>query len=111
METDRPVTHNKPDIIWIITKERKATIIDIAVPLDQNIQKTFSEKLLKYQDLAYDLKNTYQLKEVVILPFVISCNGIVHKEFRNNLKKLDIGEHTVEQCVKAAILGTVRVVR
>ncbi|XP_039286319.1 uncharacterized protein LOC120351835 [Nilaparvata lugens] len=40
MITDRRVVHNKPDILVLDQLEKRAYIIDIAVPSDENAQKT-----------------------------------------------------------------------
>lgn len=49
--TDRPVQHNRPDIIVINKEKQTCSIIDFSVPLDDNIGKASKEKFSKYQDL------------------------------------------------------------
>ena len=110
-QTQGTIQHNKPDIALFSKREKIAYLIDIAVPLDGNVQKACVEKRMKYQDLTYELKQIYQLKEVLIMPLVISSNGLVHKEFKNNLERLQIKNSIVRECVKAVILGTVRILR
>lgn len=109
--TDKTVLHNKPDILWINKYKKECFIIDIAVPLDQNLQKTATEKIQKYQDLAYGLKRVYQLNKAIVLPFVISANGLIHKDFTRNTELLKLNPKLTNECLKAAILGTVRIVR
>ena len=47
------------------------TLIDIAVPADQNIIRTEEEKVAKYQDLAFEIRRTHGVSEVtVIIPIV-----------------------------------------
>ncbi|XP_030767020.1 uncharacterized protein LOC115890810 [Sitophilus oryzae] len=109
--TDKTVLHNKPDILWINKYKKECFIIDIAVPLDQNLQKTATEKIQKYQDLAYGLRRVYQLNKAIVLPFVISANGLIHKDFTRNTELLKLNPKLTNECLKAAILGTVRIVR
>lgn len=111
IQTDRSVVHNKPDIVWIDKNEKKAYLIDVAVPLDHNVVKTAKEKISKYQDLAFDMRQTYHLKATRVIPLVISSNGLVHIDFEKNLKELKLPENIISQCIKAAILGTVNIVR
>ncbi|MBZ5796461.1 hypothetical protein K8353_40995, partial [Burkholderia contaminans] len=54
--TDRTVDFNRPDIVLINKQQRRGIIIDIAVPLTHNIQKTEREKITKYENLAIELK-------------------------------------------------------
>ena len=50
---------------------QKWTLIDIAVPADQNIIRTEEEKVAKYQDLAFEIRRTHGVSEVtVIIPIV-----------------------------------------
>ena len=52
--TDKRLKHNRPDIIVVHKDTQQWTIIDIAMPADQNILTTEVEKVQKCQDL--DLK-------------------------------------------------------
>ena len=53
--TDRKVAHNKPDLVWWNKKERKALIIDVAVPMDRNVVRNIAEKLTNYRDLEIEV--------------------------------------------------------
>uniref|UniRef100_H3B0R3 Reverse transcriptase domain-containing protein n=1 Tax=Latimeria chalumnae TaxID=7897 RepID=H3B0R3_LATCH len=77
--THHTVTHNRPDILVLDQKNKRADDIDIAVPNDENVSKTWAEKIWKYQDFAINLKHVYQLESVRVLPVVISANGLVLK--------------------------------
>ena len=63
---------NRPDILSINKTDKTATIIDFAIPLDNNIQQTINTKIAKYQPLAQYIKNTHNLERVKIIPIVIS---------------------------------------
>ncbi|XP_030760434.1 uncharacterized protein LOC115885612 [Sitophilus oryzae] len=109
--TDKEITHNKPDILLIDKKQKIAQLIDIAVPLDDNLGKTYAEKINKYQDLSYELKRVYKLKKVQILPLIISCNGLIERRFMNNLQTLNLKNSLAGIAQKAAILGTCHIIR
>lgn len=81
--TDRSVQHNRPDMVLFKKKEEEATIIDFITPLDENVQKAYLEKKQKYEELAYELRQLYKLKQTKILPLVISVNGLIHQQTAN----------------------------
>jgi hypothetical protein len=111
MATDRAVEANKPDIVVIDQGNLKGLIIDIAVPLDDNLEKTHAEKRRKYQGLAVELKDIYKLEKVEIIPIVGSTNGLVLKDWKQLTKKLSLTDKHLRLMQKAAVLGTANVVR
>lgn len=110
MITDHNIPHNRPDILLITKKIKKAIIVEVGVPADDNVPKTISEKIRKYQELCEELKQLYRLEEVKVLPVVISCNGLIPEETVTSLKALDICRELPE-IQKAVILGTATIVR
>ena len=111
IQTDHLVRHNKPDLLVIEKKKRKAFIIDIAVPNDNNIMKKRREKMLNYETLSFEIKQLWNLETVSIVPIVVGATGIVHNKFEELIKeKLDINPNTKE-IQKIAILGTVYITR
>lgn len=109
--TDRPVEANKPDIVVFDKTTRRAIIIDVAVPLDHNLLSTIAEKKRKYQPLAIELKDLYQLQEVDIVPVVISSNGLVPKGWGFVKEKLHLHEWHFKTMQKAVLLATTNIVR
>lgn len=111
--TDRTVSHNRPDILVFDKKQRKAQVIDIQIPADENVGKSRMEKVLKYQELADEIKRMYQLEKVEIYPIIISCNGLVDKYLPRNLKAISIRnpKQIVAISQKAVILATCHTVR
>uniref|UniRef100_H3BFH8 Reverse transcriptase n=1 Tax=Latimeria chalumnae TaxID=7897 RepID=H3BFH8_LATCH len=109
--TDHTVTRNRPNILVLDRKNKWADIIDIAVPNDENVSKTWAEKIRKYQDFAIDLKHVYQLESVRVLPVVISANGLVPKALHWSFEHLRLPKKLISQCQKAALLATARIVQ
>uniref|UniRef100_A0A8D9FL55 Reverse transcriptase n=1 Tax=Cacopsylla melanoneura TaxID=428564 RepID=A0A8D9FL55_9HEMI len=93
--SDTNIPHNRPDIVVFRKKEKTALIIDVTVPLDDNIQTGYVEKIAKYQVLKEKLATMYQLRTVQILPMVLSSNGLIHCNFFPNLKMCKI-EHPMK---------------
>ncbi|XP_044760152.1 uncharacterized protein LOC123317613 [Coccinella septempunctata] len=109
--TDRGTEHNRPDIVvWNKTK-KTAVIIDFAVPLDQNLSKAYAEKIAKYEPLARQIKDMWQLERVDIKPLIISCNGLVHQKTTKHITDMKLPPNTILWMQKAVILGTVNIIR
>jgi hypothetical protein len=51
-----------------------------AVPLTQNLPKTEEEKIMKYENLAVEIKNIWKLNVIICL-LVILVEGTVTKNF------------------------------
>ncbi|XP_044749726.1 uncharacterized protein LOC123310327 [Coccinella septempunctata] len=109
--TDRPISHNRPDIVIFDKKEKTAIIIDITVPADDNAEKAYIEKIVKYHDLAFELKQIHQLTSTLILPLVITTNGLVEMHLIQHTKRLGLDESLIDVAQKEVILWTTRIVR
>uniref|UniRef100_H3APZ7 Reverse transcriptase zinc-binding domain-containing protein n=1 Tax=Latimeria chalumnae TaxID=7897 RepID=H3APZ7_LATCH len=109
--TDHTVAHNRPDILVLDRKNKRADIIDTAIPNDENISKTWAEKIRKYQDFAIDLKHVYQLESMRVLPVIISTNGLVPKALHQIFKHLRLSKKLISQCQKSALLAMARIVQ
>lgn len=109
--TDRSVEHNRPDMVVWDKEEKTALVIDFAVPQDYNLAKTYGEKMSKYEALAQQIKDMWQLKKVNIMPLIISVNGLVPKRTTQHLKELNLPHNAIMWMQKAVILGTVNIIR
>ncbi|XP_044745048.1 uncharacterized protein LOC123306912 [Coccinella septempunctata] len=109
--TDLAVEHNRPDMVVWNKKENTATIIDFAVPQDYNMQKTYAEKISKYEALSGQIRDMWRLRRVDIVPLIISVNGLILKKTVSNLEELQLPPSTVTWMQKAVILGTVGIIR
>ena len=108
--TDQAVMANRPDILLLNKKCKTAELIDVAVPLNANLQKTYAEKINKYVDLAEEIKELWHLKKVTIRPLVISATGIVPKSLVAQLTELNISP-ILATIQKAILMDTCHIVR
>lgn len=74
---DHTVRHNRPDITIKDFKQKKETIIDIAILKDYNIGTTVGKKLRKCMELVIEIKESYHLQNTVVWPIIFSTNGII----------------------------------
>jgi endonuclease V-like protein UPF0215 family len=109
--SDKTLEYNKPDIILIDRKTNKGIIIYTAVPDIQNIQKTISTKITKYQPLRKELKRMWKLAEVIVVPVVLSATGVIPKTLERNLKILSIKDNIFPFLQKAVLLQTANFTR
>ncbi|KAI5707887.1 hypothetical protein M8J77_011815 [Diaphorina citri] len=116
--TDTNIPNNRPDILIMDKNETsnnngKAFIIDVTIPLDENLHKAYIEKMRKYQDLKHKITQIYKLSSVSIIPIVISSNGLVHKDTKRGLEEcgLENIDHLIETCQKSVLISTTSIIR
>ncbi|CAH2215820.1 jg832 [Pararge aegeria aegeria] len=90
---------------------RRAIIVDITIPHDDNLVKAEKEKVSKYLDLAHEITAMWNVESTVIVPIVVSVNGLLAKSFDQHLKKLSLGCWIKGRIQKAVVLETARIVR
>jgi hypothetical protein len=103
--TDIHIKHNRPDIIILNKQQKQAYLLDIAVPNSHNITQTCNSKINKYLELSVAMRN------LSILPLVISATGIVPQSLFKNLKILDLGNTLVVEIQKGILLYSCHIVR
>ena len=74
IQTVHKLEHNRPDIVVIEKKSRKAWIYDDACTFDTRVIQKENEKVEKYQDLKREMARLWKLKSVVIVPVVIGAS-------------------------------------
>ncbi|CAH2218509.1 jg623 [Pararge aegeria aegeria] len=109
--TDRYITANRPDIVLVDRSVRRAIIVDITIPHDDNLVKADKEKVSKYLDLVHEITAMWGVESTVIVPIVVSVNGLLAKSFVQHLKKLSFGCWIKGRIQKAVVLETARIVR
>jgi hypothetical protein len=113
LQSSRTGQSKPTDLIWFYSTRRwkLPLFVDIAIPLDDNLETTIAEKKRKYLPLAVELKDIYKLKSTGIVPLVMSTNGLVTKEWSKSMDKLQLHERHCKTMQKAAVLGTANIVR
>jgi len=109
--TDKSISHNRPDIVWINKTAKITYLIDISVPNTNNLQQKYSEKLQKYTELSFEIKKMWKMSKVYIVPLIISATGIVPNSLLKNLELLKLSQNLVIEIQKSVILNTCSIVR
>ncbi|CAH2235186.1 jg16174 [Pararge aegeria aegeria] len=84
---------------------------DITIPHIDNLVKAEKEKVSKYLDLAHEITAMWNVESTVIVPIVVSVNGLLAKSFDQHFKKLSLGCWIKGRIQKAVDLETARIVR
>ena len=110
IQTDKKITHNRPDIVLIDKRNSKCQIIDVACPGDKRIQDKEREKIEKYTDLAVEIQRIWKLKCVKVVPIVIGVLGMFTNKLEQYLKDLK-ASIKVALIQKTVLLGSARILR
>ena len=65
----------RPDLILEDKEERQIFIVDMAIPMEMNVEKKRRSKLRKYQQLAYEIRMRRPGFKIYIIPLIIGCCG------------------------------------
>ncbi|XP_069358840.1 uncharacterized protein [Maniola hyperantus] len=109
--TDRYIVANRPDIVLVDRSARRAIIVDVTIPHDDNLVKAEKEKVSKYLDLAHEITAMWSVDSTIIVPIVVSVHGLIANSFDQHLKKLSINCWIKGKIQKAVVLETARIVR
>ena len=82
--------HKIPDIYVLDKKNKTGLIIDMTIVADHNINGAYWKKRNMYKELKNRLMKIEKLKDVKIIPVVISINGLVNAESIKLIKELKI---------------------
>ena len=109
VQTDHVIEARRPDMIVIDKTTRKCVIVDFAVPFDSRVSAKEQEKILKYQDLARELKKLWDLP-IKVVPIVIGALGAPSVNLRKWIGELRIETRIVE-LQKTTLLHSARILR
>ena len=109
IQTDHVIEARRPDMIFVEKRNKCCKIIDFAITYDSRIEEKEVEKVVKYQDLARELKKLWKMKTMVI-PIVIGTFGTVPKDLKRRLENIGI-ETKIDELEKSVILNTARILR
>ena len=84
VQCDRKIEARRPNIV-IVNKEREFVIIDVAIPVDKEL-----EKLEKYQLLKDEIVNVWRMQKFIVAPVVIGALGTVSVNFEEYMKRVGV---------------------
>ena len=110
IKCDNVIVERRPDVVIVNKTEKRAIIIDIAIPGDKIIIDKEKEKIEKYQNVKREIQRLWNLKKIDVIPVVLGALGSFTKNFEKYLDKIGIkiDLHAVQ---KTILLGTARILR
>lgn len=109
--TDRHIPNNIPDIVLTLKEEKSTYMIDVAIPLGPNINKTYSEKISKYLPLADEIKIMWRMNKVKIIPVILGATGEIPVTLHKSLRDLQLSAGLISLMQKSVLLDTCAIVR
>ena len=95
------------------TKNKRCELIEISVPLDNNIAHVYKLKQEKYIELIGQMQRLYRGYEYSVIVITVGCLGAVSDNLTENLLALGIDEDkiatTIHRIQRAALLGTIKI--
>jgi hypothetical protein len=107
--TAKGVAHNRPDVVVVNRKERKWTLVDFSVPMDQNVASKEQEKVEKYQALATEIRKMYGVRTEIV-PIIIGALGTIPKRLPGYLKDLGVPDMIGSMQI-SVLLSTTRILK
>ena len=108
--TDKKIKHRRPDLVFLDKEKRKTILIDVACPMDHNVQSKEKEKIEHYLELKFELERLWKTKTEIV-PIVIGALGTVTGNLQRNLKHLNLETVKVHQLQKCVLLKTGNILR
>ncbi|KAF2893595.1 hypothetical protein ILUMI_12577 [Ignelater luminosus] len=102
--TDRTINYNKPDIIFMNKEHKRTYLVEIADPLTNHLQRKHTEKIQKYIELAAEIKDMWEQREVKIIPVILSTTAVIPHTLHRAIQQLQMPEMIFKEMQKAVIL-------
>ena len=67
-------------------------------------------KVNKYQDLKNDLRQTWELENIEIVPVIVGATGLIKNNLKSYLTSIP-GSPSAEEVQMAAVTGTVSILK
>ena len=109
------VKNNKPDLVIWDKLKKTCHIIDVCVPLDQNVHTQEKTKVDTYTPLSVNLRRLYPDFTYEIVPIVMGATGLITdsllKSLTTILEKTKEVHSVTASMQRKALLGSMRVLK
>ena len=86
--TRKTTRARRPDVVLEDKELMRLYILDMACPMEENIEEKRKEKLTKHQQIAFEMRERRKLYEVKIVPIVIGILGGGGTKVKETLKNI-----------------------
>jgi hypothetical protein len=109
--TDTTVRLNRPDITLIAKASKECAFTDIPIPLTHSLQAIVTEKPSKYQEMAFDIRQRWQVNKIIVIPLRLPAMGVNPNTLNLSLTNLWVPPRLPSQVQKMVVLNIRSVVR
>jgi len=106
--TDLDISNDRPDIVFVDDSDHVAYLIDISVPLDQNVRTKYQSKVMKYETLRREVERLWKVKAMVV-PVIIGALGTATATLQRSLTTIKGGDARMVQA--EALKGSAKIIR
>ena len=115
VKTTPKVKHNKSDIVMWNKEDRQCFVIDVCVPLDENVKANEKIKRDRCMPLLVGLKRLYPEYSFSIVPIVIGATGLVMNSLLSHLKEIGFDKKDMKTLILnmqlKALIGSMRIMK
>ena len=115
IKTVPSVEHNRPDMVVWGKDNMTCNIIDVCVPLDENVPNQEKKKIDTYTQLAIGLARLYPDYQYKVIPIVLGATGLITKSLVKNMCELSFDNARIKQIIpklqRKALIGTMRIMK
>ncbi|XP_065892807.1 uncharacterized protein [Dysidea avara] len=108
--TDRHLAHNRPDITIVFPNNKKAFLVDIAIPGDSRLSSKVLEKQTHYTDLKIEIEKLWKVK-CVIVAIVVGALGSIPANLTKCLNTIGLQATLVKTIQKTVLLSSIYLIR
>ena len=110
-----PTPFNRPDIVLWNNELKTCKIIEVGIPLDDNVGEAETTKHSKYIPLAVSLKRLYPQYFFECIPIVLGATGLITRSLTTNISAIGLHEESstkpLHQIAEKAVCGTVKIAK
>ena len=93
-------TARRPDLTLEDTEKKMILLVDMACPNEKNKDEKREEKMRKYQQLCFELRERREGYTVSFVPVIIGCLGGGIKQLENDVRKIFGNEKQITPTVR-----------
>ena len=111
----KTTTARRPDLILEDKQQKKIWVCDMACPQQRNVETKRVEKLTKYRQLAFEMRERRPGYEILIIPIVIGALGGGIKQAILDLGKIfsneELSKKTICEMQKTVLMDSETITR
>ena len=115
VKTTPMVKHNRPDIVLWKKDVNKCFIIDVCIPLDENVKTKEKTKLDRYVALSVGLNRIYPTYSYSVILIVLGATGLISNSLVKYVNELGFEKKEVRSLITnmqtKALIGSMRIMK